>query len=156
MASIKGKICMIFSLVVPLTFVGCKPAANSSQQKTQYRYVDSDANTAGPNTGDTSMEAPSSTDNPSTAVLKADYEKAAANLKAHPKDKKTRTAFIAASDRYAAGEMVDPNIDRKIKYKTALELYRAVLKVDPNDVEAKNNSAIIIDIYNKLGKQPPT
>lgn len=102
------------------------------------------------------MEAPSDSGNPSTAELQKDQAKAAEQLKAHPNDPKVKKAFVAATDRYAMGEMVDPNIDRKVKYKTALELYNQVLKVDPSDQEAKNNSALIISIYHKLGKTPPS
>jgi tetratricopeptide (TPR) repeat protein len=85
----------------------------------------------------------------------AAYAKAKKALAAKPKDKALRRAFVAAGDRYATATMMAPELDRKVKYRDALRLYREVLKVDPSNHEAKSNSDLIVSIYKQFGKPVP-
>ncbi len=83
------------------------------------------------------------------------YAKAKKVLAAKPKDKKAKQAFVVAGDRFATATMMSPDLDRKVKYRESLRVYREVLKVDPQNKEAKNNSEMIISIYKQLGKPIP-
>lgn len=89
------------------------------------------------------------------ATYKKAYLAAKKNLAAKPKDKKTRAAFIVAGDRYATATMTADSLPPRVKYRAALQLYREVLKVDPKNKEATNNSKMIIDIYKSMGRPVP-
>lgn len=83
------------------------------------------------------------------------YQAAKKNLSAKPKDKKSKAAFIVAGDRYATATMTAPSLPPKVKYRAALRLYREVLKVDPTNHEAKNNSDMIVSIYKQMRRPVP-
>ena len=85
----------------------------------------------------------------------ADYAAAKKNLAAKPKDKRLRTAFVVAGDRYATATMTAAALPPKVKYRSALRLYREVLKVDPANREAKNNSEMIVSIYKSMHRPVP-
>ena len=85
----------------------------------------------------------------------AAYAKAKKALAAKPKDKKLQATFVAAGDRFATATMTSPDLDRKAKYRDSLRLYREVLKVDPKNHEAANNSKMIVDIYKSMGRPVP-
>ena len=89
-----------------------------------------------------------------TAYGKA-YASAKKALAAKPKDKKARAAFVVAGDRYATATMNAPSLPPKVKYRAALQLYREVLKVDPTNHEAKNNSEMIVSIYKSMHRPIP-
>jgi tetratricopeptide (TPR) repeat protein len=89
-----------------------------------------------------------------TAYGKA-YAAAKKALAAKPKDKKLQKAFVVAGDRYATATMNAPSLPPRTKYRGALRLYREVLKVDPKNKEAANNSKMIIDIYKSMGRPVP-
>ena len=83
------------------------------------------------------------------------YAKAKKSLAAKPKDKKLQRAFTVAGDRYATATMTAPELSPKTKYRAALRVYREVLKVDPKNREAKNNSEMIVAIYKQMGRPVP-
>ena len=83
------------------------------------------------------------------------YDAAKKTLAAKPKDAKAKVAYVAAGDRYATATMMSPDLDRKAKYRDALKVYREVLKVDPKNHEAKNNSDMIVSIYKSMGRPVP-
>ena len=83
------------------------------------------------------------------------YAAAKKGFAARPKDPKARQAVVAAGDRYATATMMSPDLDRKAKYRDALRIYREVLKVDPKNHEAKNNSDMIVSIYRQMGRPIP-
>lgn len=74
---------------------------------------------------------------------------------ARPKDPKARQGFVAAGDRFATSTMMSPDLDRKVKYRDALRIYREVLKVDPTNHEAKSNSDLIVSIYKSMHRPVP-
>jgi tetratricopeptide (TPR) repeat protein len=87
--------------------------------------------------------------------FQAAYSSAKKALAAKPKDKKVRAAFVVAADRYATSMMVESTLAPRLRYPGALRLYREVLKVDPKNPEALNNSKMIIDVYKSMGRPVP-
>jgi hypothetical protein len=87
--------------------------------------------------------------------FKAAYTTAKKALTAKPKDKKVRTAFVVAADRYATAMMVESTLPPRMRYPGALRIYREVLKVDPKNSEALNNSKMIVDVYKSMGRPVP-
>ena len=89
------------------------------------------------------------------AQYRKEYEAAKKTLSAKPKDKNAKQTFVVAGDRYAMAMMTAPSVPPKVKYPGALRLYREVLKVDPKNKEAANNSQMIIDIYKQMKRPVP-
>ncbi len=89
------------------------------------------------------------------AEFRAGYVKAKAALAAHPNDRKAKRAFVAAGDKFALATMTAESLPRKTKYVDSLRIYREVLKVDPQNGEAKNNSQMIVAIYKQMGRPIP-
>ena len=83
------------------------------------------------------------------------YDAAKKSLAAKPKDKRLQKAFVVATDRYATATMNAPSLPPRMKYPTALRLYREALKVDPANHEAKNNADMIVSIYKSMGRPVP-
>lgn len=129
---------------------GCHPPA-PAKPKVTYYYQDADqAKSPNKPIEDPSKIAPLDTGNPPTAQLQKDQEKAEANFNAHPRDKKAKENFIYMTNRLAHGEMLDPNLDRKLKYREALKNFRKVLKVDPKNKDADTWATEIIQIYKSM------
>lgn len=74
---------------------------------------------------------------------------------AKKKDPTTKKRYVVATVRYGTAAMTSSVLDRKLKYKKALGLYREALKIDPNNEEAKNNSQMIVSIYKSMGRPVP-
>lgn len=80
------------------------------------------------------------------------YAQASAEFKSDPS---TKTAFVDKTVALATTVMMSPEVDRKVKYKEALGLYRDALKLDPENKEALENSQMIEQIYTSMGKEVP-
>lgn len=78
--------------------------------------------------------------------------KAAYKKQANPKTKK---AYVDATVKYGTACMNSDALDRKVKYKKALYLYREALKIDPSNKEAKENASMIESIYKSMGRPIP-
>jgi tetratricopeptide (TPR) repeat protein len=89
------------------------------------------------------------------ATYQKAYSAAKKILAAKPKDPKVRSNFVAAGNRLATRTMTADSLPPRMKYPTALRLYREVLKVEPKNYEAKNNSEMIISIYKSMGRPIP-
>lgn len=96
------------------------------------------------------------------AVTKADlanyakqYALAKSAFSRTPKSAAAKKAYVASTVRYATASMASDDLDRKVKYKQALKLYREALKVDPKNHEAKNNSDLIVSIYKSMHRPIP-
>ena len=76
-------------------------------------------------------------------------------LDASPQDENTKAAYVEATVKLATATMMAPELDKKVKYKDALRLYREALKFDPANKVAKSNSKMIEDIYLSLGRPIP-
>lgn len=86
-------------------------------------------------------------------------QKAYASTKAaytkKPKSAPLKKAYVEATVRYGTASMMLPVLDRKIKYRQALNLYREALKLDPTNKEAINNRDMIVSIYKSMGRPVP-
>lgn len=67
----------------------------------------------------------------------------------------TKKAYVSATVKYGTACMNSDALDRKVKYKKALQLYREALKVDPSNKEAKENAKMIEDVYRSMGRPVP-
>jgi tetratricopeptide (TPR) repeat protein len=89
------------------------------------------------------------------ATLGKSYTATKAALAKKPKDPKLQERFITAAVKYGHECMTSPDLDRKLKYKRALRVYREVLKLDPDNEVAKEESNLIISIYKQMGRKVP-
>jgi hypothetical protein len=87
--------------------------------------------------------------------LNHQYEVAKKMLDQHPNIPSIRQRFVIAADRLATASMTSPSLDRKVKYRLALRLYRQVLKIEPKNHEAASNSALIESVYRSMGRPIP-
>jgi hypothetical protein len=71
------------------------------------------------------------------------------------KDPASKKKFVAATVKFGTAAMMSDVLDRKLKYRKALHLYREALKLDPANKEAKNNSDMIVSIYKSMGRPVP-
>ena len=68
---------------------------------------------------------------------------------------KVKTASTDATYAYGYGSMTSPDLDRKIKYKQALSLFKECLSIDPTHKQAKSQYDLIVSIYKQMGKPVP-
>ncbi len=73
--------------------------------------------------------------------------------KAEAGTNKKATAAAYAKRGYA--RMTDDNAGQRIKYRVALDDFRAALKNDPANKEAKQYKATIEEIYTSMGRPVP-
>lgn len=92
---------------------------------------------------------------PDIAKLQKQQAAAKAAFQKHKTNPKLKQAYVAATVHLGTATMMSPKLDRKVKYRNALRLYREALKVDPNNLEAKNNKELIEDIYRSMGRPIP-
>lgn len=95
------------------------------------------------------------TDKKSLARLDALQAKAKAAYQKRPKDGSIKKQYVEATVRYGTACMTSDDLDRKVKYRKALRLYREALKVDPTNKEALNNKKLIESIYRSMGRPIP-
>lgn len=146
----------LITLVVLAAGPGCRPPV-AQKQKVSYYYEDADqAKHPNDPQEDPSKIAPLDTGNPPTAKLRKEQAAAEAALKKNPNDKELQKKFVYMTNRLAMGEMLDPQMDRKVKYVDALRCFRKVLKVDPNNADAKKWSIEIEEIYRSMHKTIPS
>jgi hypothetical protein len=88
-------------------------------------------------------------------TLEKAYVAAKANYTKKPKDAAAKKGFVTAAVKFGHESMMSNALDRAIKYKQALRVYREVLKIEPNNPVAKPESELIINIYKSLGKPVP-
>ena len=88
-------------------------------------------------------------------TYKGDYERAKADYGKDSKDATKKDAYVKATDKYAYASMMATSLDRSVKYKQALHLYRESLQIDPTDKDAQNWINQIEMIYKSLGKPVP-
>ncbi|MBC8139206.1 MAG: hypothetical protein H8F28_25310 [Fibrella sp.] len=86
---------------------------------------------------------------PLTPTPELDKEIKAAEAKG---DKKTIAAAYASR---GYSRMTDDNAGQRVKYRKALEDFRVALKNDPANAKAKQNKAIIEEIYTSMGRPVP-
>lgn len=89
------------------------------------------------------------------AALQKAYVSAKAAYAKKPKDAKVKKAYIDVTVVYGHESMMSQTLDRKVKYKQALNLYREALKLDPKNPIAKKESELIIGIYKQMKRPIP-
>ena len=89
------------------------------------------------------------------SALEKAYLSAKATLAHKPNDASARKTFAVATDRYATYAMTTEVLTPHQRYPMALRLYREVLKIDPKNHEASNNSEMIISVYKSMHKPIP-
>lgn len=67
-------------------------------------------------------------------------------------DKKKLAVLLA---NRGTQRMNDPNAAARVKYRAALQDYRAALKADATNLEAKTNAKLIESIYTQMGRPIP-
>ena len=87
--------------------------------------------------------------------LEKEFNVAKAKLAKSPKDKKLQKSFVDLGALYGHESMMSPVLPSKVKYRQALHIYREVLKVDPKNPVAKQDSDQIISIYQSMGRPIP-
>jgi tetratricopeptide (TPR) repeat protein len=83
------------------------------------------------------------------------YTVAKAAFAKKPSSGPAKRAYIDSTVKFGTAAMTLPVLDRKIKYKKALHLYREALKLEPTNKEALSNSQMIISIYHSMGRPVP-
>ncbi len=86
-------------------------------------------------------------------AARSTYENAKGLYQADPAQNQAR--YVKATVSYGTTMMMSPVMDRTLKYKEALKLYRDALKIDPENKEAAENSAMIVSIYEQMGRKVP-
>ena len=71
------------------------------------------------------------------------------------KNAKTKAAYVDATNALAYATMTADGLTPKVKYPKALQLYREVLKVDPQNKVAKTNADMIVSIYKSMHRPVP-
>ncbi|HZT44024.1 MAG TPA: hypothetical protein VFA07_17795 [Chthonomonadaceae bacterium] len=89
---------------------------------------------------------------PSLAPLDRTFTAALVAVKKHPKDARTKKAFVDAGNRYGNALMFykGTKLSRPVQYRAALAVYRKVLAVDPHDQNSSNNKNMIESIYRTM------
>ncbi|MFI5386229.1 MAG: hypothetical protein ACHQ50_08925 [Fimbriimonadales bacterium] len=85
----------------------------------------------------------------------AGYDKAKKAATANPKDMKAKQSLIDATMALADANMFGKDADPKTRYKNALQYYREVTQLDPNNAQAKENADLIVSIYKQMGRPVP-
>lgn len=75
--------------------------------------------------------------------------------KESPNDVALKQSLVSGHLKYANYFMYNDSLPPKVKYPSALKHYRAVLKVDPSNQNAKEGADMIISIYNSMGRPVP-
>ena len=75
--------------------------------------------------------------------------------KDNPEDVALKQSRITGHLKFATYYMYNDTLPPKAKYPNALKQYRAVLKIDPNNENAKGNADMIINIYHSMGREVP-
>lgn len=76
-------------------------------------------------------------------------------FKKAPKNASARKAYVDANNRHGLAAMRTDVLDRKVKYKVALNDFRKVLKVDPKNTIARENHDLIVSIYKSMKRPIP-
>jgi hypothetical protein len=89
------------------------------------------------------------------SMAEANYRTAMAAYAKAPTNAEAKANFVMAAASFGTANMMSETLDRKVKYKVALQYYREVLKVDPKNEEALKNKDLIEGIYKQMGRPIP-
>lgn len=83
------------------------------------------------------------------------YETAKADFEADKENPEKKKQYIQATMNYGEAAQYSDTLPPKEKYPLALDLFREVLAVDPENKEAKGYMDTIVDIYKQMGRPVP-
>ncbi|MBS1716226.1 MAG: hypothetical protein JSS72_00665 [Armatimonadetes bacterium] len=89
------------------------------------------------------------------AAATAEKQAAWKKYQKNPKAPGAAKTYAAAVTKLATTTMLSPVLDRKVKYRDALRLYREALKYDPTNKDAMGNKNMIESIYRSMGRPIP-
>lgn len=72
-----------------------------------------------------------------------------------PKDAKIRKTYVESNVALGLQYTYSQTVDRKLKYKLALNYLREALKLEPNHKDAKPMYDQIVSIYKSMGRPVP-
>jgi len=98
---------------------------------------------------------PTTADKARLTKLEKEFTAAKMALAKNPKDKKSQKKFATIGALYGHESMTSPVLPPRVKYRQALHIYREVLKVDPTNPVAKQDSDMMIKIYKSMGRPVP-
>lgn len=87
--------------------------------------------------------------------LKEEEEKARVAFEKNPKDEALKKKFVDSSVGLGLLYTNAVSVDRKEKYKLALQHLNQALKHDPENQDAKSMRDTIVNIYKSMGKPVP-
>lgn len=90
-----------------------------------------------------------------TAHFEEGINQLEALAKTSPSDTALKQSLVSAHLKFANFFMYNDTLPPKVKYPSALQEYRAALKIDPNNSDAKQNADLIISIYHSMGRDVP-
>ena len=73
-----------------------------------------------------------------------------------PSDVSLRHSRVQAHLRYAAFLMYNDTIPQNVKYRLALKQFNHVLKLDPEQKDAREQKDLIEGIYKQMGREIPS
>lgn len=79
-----------------------------------------------------------------------------AMAKRSPNDIALKQSRIQGHLKYGAYFLYSDTLSKKTQYRDALREFRTVLKIDPDNKDAKEQSELIIGIYKQMGREIPT
>lgn len=87
--------------------------------------------------------------------LMAEEEKAKTAFEKNPKDEALKKKFVDSSVGLGLLYTNAVSVDRKEKYKLALQHLNQALKLDPENQDAKSMRDTIVNIYKSMGRPVP-
>lgn len=84
-----------------------------------------------------------------------DYQAAKKAFDKNKKDAKLKKKFVDSTNTFALANMYSATLTTKVKYRNALKYFREVLAVEPKNKIAKEQSDMIISIYQQMGLPVP-
>jgi tetratricopeptide (TPR) repeat protein len=133
-------------MVVLAAFAALVLAGCGSEQAAETTTVDA---------GDVAVGQEASSQPADLALLQEEYEAAKAAYDLQPDDAGLRDQYVAATVIYGHESMMSPDLEARVKYRQALRLYREALELDPDNEVAKAESAMIVEIYEQMGRPVP-
>ena len=76
-------------------------------------------------------------------------------FEADSKNEDTKKKLVEATYEFGNKVMLDPALAPRVKYPTALKMYKRVLEIDPTHKKAADDKKTIEDIYASMGRPVP-
>jgi TPR repeat protein len=84
-----------------------------------------------------------------------DYNASKKAFEKNKKDAKLKKKYVDSTNTFALANMYSATLSTKVKYRNALKYFREVLSVEPKNKIAREQSDMIISIYQQMGLPIP-